>query len=628
MIQTITYNRIIADSVDNEEFLKRHVEMYQMDAQARKDGFIDLPEENAPVRKNDIAMDTDSLDLLGIPHEIGQKITLKMTVNGEKVERQFRLCGWWESDPLLDVGFGLVSQAYCDKYERELTKENPEDPVNCDIATTGSINAYVKFSNTFGIQKKLDRIIEESGYSTDPDSDLYISSNANWSYLSTSLDKDPKVIVGIPLGMFFGFLIGKGFVPKIMAVSAYGLEESRVSLNPSIFLGSALFSMLTVFISVNKPGKIAASVSPVEAVRYSEGGSYRKRAKSSSDGGKLYRMAFSNLGRNRKKTCLVLLSLSLSIILLNSVYGISQGFDMDKYLSTFVDTDFLIGSARYFGMTPYFTGAEEEERLSETFIDAVNRQEGFEEGGRWYLDGEVTLEHFDLSGLKKDQYGYQMQTDEGISYYLTLDEKGNVYSELYGADDFTLGRLFACDFELSGEELKEKLDSGKYILEGVPLDDNGKVMWDTAHFQKGDKVTLVHSVTGKKHTYEVLGHVEQKHWTNTNRVLNAFPFYTSKKGYDLIADEEKVMSYAFNCEEKKEKEMASFLKTYTEQKEPTMDYETKFDKEEEFKQFQVLFLAIGSALSLLIGLIGILVPYLSCRTLGKESLVDRIREIE
>ena len=221
-----------------------------------------------------------------------------------------------------------------------------------------------------------------------------------------------------------------------------------------------------------------------------------------------------------------------------------------------------------------------------------------------------------------------MQTDEGISYYLTLDEKGNVYSELYGADDFTLGRLCACDFELSREELKEKLDSGKYILEGVPLDDNGKVMWDTAHFQKGDKVTLVHSVTGKKHTYEVLGHVEQKHWTNTNRVLNAFPFYTSKKGYDLIADEEKVMSYAFNCEEKKEKEMASFLKIYTEQTEPTMDYETKFEKEEEFKQFQVLFLAIGGALSLLIGLIGILVPYLSCRTLGKESLVDRIREAE
>ena len=68
LIQTITYNRIIADSVDNEEFLKRHVEMYQMDAQARKDGFISLPEENAPVRENDIAMDTNSLDLLGISH--------------------------------------------------------------------------------------------------------------------------------------------------------------------------------------------------------------------------------------------------------------------------------------------------------------------------------------------------------------------------------------------------------------------------------------------------------------------------------------------------------------------------------------------------------------------------------
>ena len=41
-----------------------------------------------------------------------------------------------------------------------------------------------------------------------------------------------------------------------------------VSVNPAIFVASALFALVTVLISCRKPGRMAARVSPIEAVRY------------------------------------------------------------------------------------------------------------------------------------------------------------------------------------------------------------------------------------------------------------------------------------------------------------------------------------------------------------------------
>ena len=66
---------------------------------------------------------------------------------------------------------------------------------------------------------------------------------------------------------------------------------------------------------------------------------------------------------NRKRTVLVIVSLSLSVILMNSVVTMTESFDLDKYLSTFVDTDFLAAHAQYFN-NDYRSN---EERVSESY---------------------------------------------------------------------------------------------------------------------------------------------------------------------------------------------------------------------------------------------------------------------
>ena len=50
-------------------------------------------------------------------------------------------------------------------------------------------------------------------------------------------------LMGIPLGLVLGFLIGTGITPKIVEISSYEYTEMEVSANPWIFLGAAVFTM-------------------------------------------------------------------------------------------------------------------------------------------------------------------------------------------------------------------------------------------------------------------------------------------------------------------------------------------------------------------------------------------------
>lgn len=169
--------------------------------------------------------------------------------------------------------------------------------------------------------------------------------------------------------------------------------ETHIPVSPWIFIGAAVFSLITVFISTGHPAKMAAKVSPIEALRFTEGKKEKKKGKRSSGGGKIWRMALSNLGRSKGKTAIIIVSLSLAVVLLNSVFTVTNSFDMDLFLRSFTSSDFLIANAKYFN-TEYYHGSNEatidEENLTESFIEACQSINGFKEGGRIYAaNGKV-----------------------------------------------------------------------------------------------------------------------------------------------------------------------------------------------------------------------------------------------
>lgn len=168
---------------------------------------------------------------------------------------------------------------------------------------------------------------------------------------------------------------------------------------------------------------------------------------------------------------------------------------------------------------------------------------------------------------------------------------------------------------VEGEIDPEKLRSGHYILEGVPEDDDGRILWDRARFDVGEKVTLVNyrgdsesrlENERMEREFEIMAKVRMKHYTNTCMVGWDFSWYLPAEVYKEMVAEPGIMSYAFNVREGGEKEMGAFLLNYTENVEPLMNYSSKSIREAEFAGMKNMVLAVGGALSLVIGMIGIL----------------------
>lgn len=108
--------------------------------------------------------------------------------------------------------------------------------------------------------------------------------------------------------------------------------------------GSLFF--LTVQISCIKPCRIVAKISPIEAVKLTES-SVNAKVKGKIE--ELISLPCMLLGwqisKEIEKAVLVVFSLSLSLILLNTVYTLLKGFDMDKYVSNRSVSDYMVTDA-------------------------------------------------------------------------------------------------------------------------------------------------------------------------------------------------------------------------------------------------------------------------------------------
>ena len=83
-------------------------------------------------------------------------------------------------------------------------------------------------------------------------------------------------------------------------------------------------------------------VSPIEAIRYVEQDAVSIKRKKTNTGAVIPRMAKANLQRNKRRTVFIVISLTLSIVLLNSVFIFSGSFDEDVYVKTHTKSDFAV----------------------------------------------------------------------------------------------------------------------------------------------------------------------------------------------------------------------------------------------------------------------------------------------
>ena len=402
--------RRMAGFASDGVFGKVPAEISYMDANETKWSFAEPETGRMPERGNEIAMDTAALKLLGVEPKLGDTVTLTWDVGDQAQEAYektdtFTLVGFWEYDDLVPVHFINVSEEYAGQVEQEAVEKGMQ-PFRRDL--------NVMMGSSVNIEGQMEAVLSELGYDWENEnSPDYVGIGVNWGYtaaqagasvdlsaaaglaallllviltgyliiynvfqisvtgdirfygLLKTIGTTPRQLsrlirhqalwlslMGIPAGLAAGWGVGAVLTPVALSRTILGKEHIKVSGSWEIFAGAAAFALFTVLLSCAKPGRIAGKVSPVEAARYTEQALSGKKKRRAFRGAKVHQMAFSNLGRSSRKTVLVIVSLALSVTLLEEVSMFVGGFDAEKYVSNKSCTDFLVSG------TDYFTTAE------------------------------------------------------------------------------------------------------------------------------------------------------------------------------------------------------------------------------------------------------------------------------
>lgn len=435
-------------------------------------------------------------------------------------------------------------------------------------------------------------------------------------------------VIGIPLGLFIGYGVGIKLTPVILS-RLNGVVQDAVSASPLIFIGSALFALVTVVISCHRPGRMAASVSPMEAVRYTEGAANKKAIRKVQSGASLPKMAWANLGRNRSKTAITVASLSLAVLLLNMTVTFTNGFDMDKYLADMV-SDFIVADAGYFQVGNFRGG---DRALPEEIISAMEANAGIEAGGRVYGKSS-SVEEFITEDYYRAVYGAwnDKETLDNAVTFMEKNEEGLLADQvqLYGMEHYAIDKLRVLEGDLT--KLHEPM--GRYVAAVYSDDDYGNAQMDSHWAKLGDTVTLRYVTeyeyydpeTGETLDpdnlpddqpyryrakvyqdidYEVAALITVPH-SFSYRYYGADEFVMNDRTFIQDSGTSNVMYYACDVSDESTVDMEAFLSNLTNEQMPQFDYESKATYAAEFDSFRNMFLILGGVLSFIVGLVGVL----------------------
>ena len=467
-----------------------------------------------PTAADEIALDTLILDRLGIPHQLGETVTLewrKDLAEDEVTTSTFTLCGFWEGNESVYASMAWVSREFADEMIGDYVADgktsvlglhtaqvilhsdrNIEATMENILADTGltdlkfGVNlAYSPEMNATAAQESIPMylgmvLVFLAGYliiynifqiSVTADIQFY----GKLKTLGTTTKQIKKLIygqanrlcvIGIPMGLLLGWLLGMVLVPVLMG----RLEGNDVvSSNPVIFLGSALFAWLTVTISCLRPARLAGKVSPMEALRMSDATTTsRKKSKRTRNGASITGMAWANLGRNKKRTVTVICSLTLGLVLLSCFYAKNAAFDMEKYLSELTISDFQLDDS---SSTDYIGGYDPHGfTLNAELVASVEEVAGMEAIGHQYSHQfELTLDDETVQNI--DAFYTQEMLDDWATYdpagpaqIKNAMETREAIGVLYGMDGIPLDAITQERYLLSGSYDAEKFAGGDYVL--------------------------------------------------------------------------------------------------------------------------------------------------------------------
>lgn len=344
-------------------------------------------EGDYPTKENEIMLSKLALKFLNKEDaKIGDKIKIPYDINGKVKEKEFIISGYFTSYALIqDTGDIFVSESFIEDNNLSLEKDgqllitlekNKKAEAPELLEKEVSLKKDQKFEYNYDVEQDSQDIllasisvvaiiggfIVFSGYLLIYNI-LYIAVTKNIQFygLLKTIGTSPKQIkkivrgqglrlsaIGIPIGVLLSVIISYLIVPLAIEGMSAGtyyatMMPSKIYFTPLVFAATILFALMTMLISCKKPAKIASGISPIEAMKFSGKKSKKqKKNRKSTNGGKLYKMAWHNVFRDKKRAVLVFLSLFMGIMTFLSVNTFMNSISLDNYAKRYLPNDFDI----------------------------------------------------------------------------------------------------------------------------------------------------------------------------------------------------------------------------------------------------------------------------------------------
>ena len=655
-----------------------------------------------PKAENEVLVSANVLEDLGIPQKAGETLPVDLKVDGKIEHFDMKVSGIYE--PVKnDVGYVMVSKTFLEEQEEMIST------LRKDRENRNYYNAHVILKDPSMVEERIGEFIRSIGGNPDDrEAENYVriaptpsatQSDGNlvvwlaagvfgilfmfggylliYNVFNMSVTNDvrqygllrtigttPKQVkglvrkqamylflIGTPIGVLLGILLGKGMLPAVLQMFVAELGEKNVVVGSlpylPIIIGSVIFSALTVWISTRKSAKKASRVSPIEAVRYVEHSTGKIRERKHVKGALLPRMAKANVQRNKGRMVLVIVSLMLSIILLNSVFVFVGSVDEDIYVERKMRSDFAVYTAQAGLMQKGFTGHSA--ALPENVAEAVTQRPGVKNVTKMYRntydDNHISCDWGIPYEIDNTNKGYFPSTPEKFNRGVYRDEEGNSHYAALNPDNRPLGNIFGISESLidkldirEGEKdksvLKEKIqnENGIILISGY----NDKGIFDEykeeeyQNMQVGDEIqfyengiptetftVLAKAATADMETGGLLGA-----GSNLSGDISTPIMYMSEKHFKEIYENPSLYCVLFDTEKEQQQDMETYLSEYTTQKNMDVLYQSVDKLGATVQTTKNAVLLIGGLIGGIFALVGII----NLMNLIMTSIVTRRHE--
>lgn len=393
-------------------------------------------------------------------------------------------------------------------------------------------------------------------------------------------------LIGTPFGLLFGILLGRSILPVALQIFAVDYSGGNIEVGTlpywGIIVGAILFSGLTVYISTRKSVKKASRVSPIEAIRYVEQDTVSIKRKKTNAGAVIPRMAKANLQRNKRRTVFIVISLTLSIVLLNSVFIFSGSFDEDAYITKQTRSDFMVYSPSI--QAAFGNDFGHNSAVPERAVQEIEQQSGVMNEVYLYRntfeDDHISCDWgtpYVVDNTYKNSQMLPEHINQGV--YQTGNKRDRAalaadnhpLGNVFGFSENFLDRVDIIEGETDLSVLKEKLWNENNVILVAKYDDRGNLaggsenpnyyglsVGDTIQFYENgiptEKFTVIAKVAGTDSEVDLTGG-----GSNISRMIEGPGIYMSENKFKEIYEMPTLYGFLFDVEEQYQQDMENHL---------------------------------------------------------------------